>query len=76
MMPLGAPSIPKYGSLVRPDTQIVALRTHCPLCSWLETTTKQIALGYSTNQNVVARKRNHHKHDPLSLYNQHTIIKH
>ena len=29
MMPLGAPSISKYGSLVRPDTQIVALRTHC-----------------------------------------------
>ena len=26
MMPLGAPSISKYGSLVRPDTQIVALR--------------------------------------------------
>ena len=29
MMPLGAPSISKYGSLVRPDTQIVALRAHC-----------------------------------------------
>ena len=29
MMPLGAPSISKYGSLVRPDAQIVALRTHC-----------------------------------------------
>ena len=26
MMPLGAPSISKYGSLVRPDAQIVALR--------------------------------------------------
>ena len=29
MMPLGAPSISKYGSLVRLDTQIVALRAHC-----------------------------------------------
>ena len=29
MMPLGAPSISKYGSLVRPDTQIVALRAQC-----------------------------------------------
>ena len=29
MMPLGAPSIAKYGSLVRPDAQIVALRAHC-----------------------------------------------
>ena len=29
MMPLGAPSISKYGSLVRPDAQIVALRVHC-----------------------------------------------
>ena len=28
MMPLGAPSITKYGSLVRPDRQIVALRAH------------------------------------------------
>ena len=26
MMPLGAPSISKYGSIVRPDAQIVALR--------------------------------------------------
>ena len=29
MMPLGAPSISKYGSLVWPDAQIVALRAHC-----------------------------------------------
>ena len=29
LMPLGAPSISKYGSLVRPDAQIVALRAHC-----------------------------------------------
>ena len=29
MMPLGAPGISKYGSLVRPDAQIVALRAHC-----------------------------------------------
>ena len=29
MMPLGAPSISKYGSLVRPNAQIVALRAHC-----------------------------------------------
>ena len=29
MMPLGAPIISKYGSLVRPDAQIVALRAHC-----------------------------------------------
>ena len=29
MMPLRAPSISKYGFLVRPDTQIVALRAHC-----------------------------------------------
>ena len=29
MMPPGAPSISKYGSLVRPDAQIVALRVHC-----------------------------------------------
>ena len=29
MMPLGGPSISKYGSLVRPDAQIVALRAHC-----------------------------------------------
>ena len=29
MMPLGAPSISKYGSLLRPDAQIVALRAHC-----------------------------------------------
>ena len=29
MMPLGAPSISKYGSLVRSDTQIVALCAHC-----------------------------------------------
>ena len=29
MMPLGAPSISKYGSLVRLDAQIVALRAHC-----------------------------------------------
>ena len=31
MMPLGAPSISKYGSLVRPDAQIVALRLRRPL---------------------------------------------
>ena len=29
MMPLGARSISTYASLVRPDTQIVALRAHC-----------------------------------------------
>ena len=29
MMPLGAPSISKYGSLVRRDAQIVALRAQC-----------------------------------------------
>ena len=29
MMPPGAPSISKYGSLVQPDAQIVALRAHC-----------------------------------------------
>ena len=29
MMPLGAPSISKYGSLVRLDAQIVGLRAHC-----------------------------------------------
>ena len=29
MMPLGAPSISKYASLVQPDAQIVALRVHC-----------------------------------------------
>ena len=29
MMPLGAPSISKYGSLLRQDAQIVALRAHC-----------------------------------------------
>ena len=29
MMPLGAPSISKYGSLIRPNTQIVALCAHC-----------------------------------------------
>ena len=29
MMPLGAPGISKYGSLVQPDTQIVALRAQC-----------------------------------------------
>ena len=29
MMPLGAPSITKNGSLVRPHAQIVALRAHC-----------------------------------------------
>ena len=29
MMPLGAHSISKYGSLVRPGAQIVALRAHC-----------------------------------------------
>ena len=32
MMPLGAPSISKYGSLVRPGAQIVALRLRLPLC--------------------------------------------
>ena len=31
MMPLGAPSISKYGSLVRLDAQIVALRLRRPL---------------------------------------------
>ena len=36
MMPLGAPSISKYGSLVRPDAQIVALRAHCALDSYAE----------------------------------------
>ena len=44
MMPLGAPSISKYGSLVRPDAQIVALCAHCarsalkahPMCLFLE----------------------------------------
>ena len=30
MMPLGAPNITKYGSLVRPDAQIVALRLSAP----------------------------------------------
>ena len=30
MMPLGAPSISKYGSLVQPDAQIVALRLRLP----------------------------------------------
>ena len=29
MMPLGAPSISKFGSLVRPHAQIVVLRAHC-----------------------------------------------
>ena len=29
MMPLGGPSISKYGFLVRPDAQIVALRAPC-----------------------------------------------
>ena len=29
MMPLGAPSISKYGSLVRPNAQIAALRAPC-----------------------------------------------
>ena len=29
MMPLGAHSISKYGALVRPDAQIVAVRAHC-----------------------------------------------
>ena len=29
MVPLGAPSISKYGSLVRLDAHIVALRAHC-----------------------------------------------
>ena len=29
MMPLGATSISKYVSLVRPDAEIVALRAHC-----------------------------------------------
>ena len=29
MMPLGAPSISKHGSLVRPNAQIGALRAHC-----------------------------------------------
>ena len=33
MMPLGAPSISKYGSLVRPDAQIVALHAHCAKCA-------------------------------------------
>ena len=33
MMPLVAPSISKYGSLVRPDAQIVALRLRLPLTS-------------------------------------------
>ena len=28
-----APSIPKYGSLVRPDAQMVALRAHCAKCA-------------------------------------------
>ena len=38
---------------------------------------KQIALGCSTNQNVVVSKRNRHKHEPapLFLYNLHTITK-
>ena len=31
MMPLGAPSISKYGSLVRPYAQIVALRARTAL---------------------------------------------
>ena len=30
MMPLGAPSISKYGSLARPHAQIVALRAQAP----------------------------------------------
>ena len=34
MMPLGAPSISKYGSLVRPDAQIVALRLRRPQRSY------------------------------------------
>ena len=33
MMPLGAPGISKYGSLVRSDAQIVALRAHCAKCA-------------------------------------------
>ena len=45
MMPLGAPSISKYGSLVRPNAQIVALRVHCartaleapPMCGAVST---------------------------------------
>ena len=36
MMPLGAPSISKYGSLVRPDAQIVALRLRLPLYKGLD----------------------------------------
>ena len=36
MMPLGAPSISKYGSLVRPDAQIVALRLRSPLKTTIE----------------------------------------
>ena len=34
MMPLGAPSISKYGSLVRPGAQIVALRARRELHIW------------------------------------------
>ena len=34
MMPLGAPSISNYGSLVPPDAQIVALRLRLPLRSY------------------------------------------
>ena len=47
MMPLGAPSISKYGSLVRPDAQIVAnsaraLRLRLPLRSQDQTKTHNL----------------------------------
>ena len=45
MMPLGAPSISKYRSLVRPDAQIVALRVHCA-CTALQAPPKRAQLCY------------------------------
>ena len=36
-----APGITKYGSLVRPHTQIVALRLHCAKCAALGETARR-----------------------------------
>ena len=54
MMPLGAPSISQYGSLVRPDAQIVALRTHRAKCApqkgfYKRWDIQYHALGYAAN---------------------------
>ena len=62
MMPLGAPSITKYGSLVRPDAQIVALRAQCA-----RTALKAPPLSKNNNDRVLGRRGEDQGHGAMQI---------